>query len=168
MEYGGEVSDCLCLQTIYSSLSEMDRGNTERLVEALRGIEGKVVICGDFNLPGVDWDRNWSASEGESRVLHMIGDKFWHQIVRGPTRRDGNTLDLCITRSEELVGKVQVTEPFGASDHHKLEVTLLGPAAKQDTMEEVPDWTKADFSLEEMNWEQEFEGRSGLECLEVF
>ena len=66
-----------------------------------------------------------------------------------------------------------MTEPFGASDHHKLEVTLLGPAAKQDTMEEVPDWTKANFAamklaLEEVKWEQEFEGRSGVECLEVF
>ena len=61
---------------------------------------------------------------------------------------------------------------MGASDHHKLEVTLLGPAAKQDTMEEVPDWTKANFAmklaLEEVNCEQEFEGRSGVECLEVF
>ena len=53
----------------------------KRLVEALRGIEGRVVIC------GVDRDRNWSASEGQSRVLDMIGDKFWQQVVRGPTHR---------------------------------------------------------------------------------
>ena len=62
---------------------------------------------------------------------------------------------------------------MGASDHHKLEVTLLGPAAKQDTMEEEPDWKKANFAamklaLEEVNLKQEFEGRSGVECLEVF
>ena len=130
------------------------------------------MICCDFNLPGVDWD-SWSASEGESRVLDLLGDKFWHQVVRGPTHIEGNTLDLCITSSEELIGKVEVTEPLGASDHHKLEVTLLGPAAKQETTEEVPDWTKADYvamklALEEVNWEQEFEGKSGVECLEVF
>ena len=84
----GEELQIVCVyRPPRTPLSELDRGNTERLVEALRGIEGKVVICGDFNLPGVDRDRNWSASEGQSRVLDMIGDKFWHQIVRGPTYR---------------------------------------------------------------------------------
>ena len=62
---------------------------------------------------------------------------------------------------------MEVTEPLGASDHHKLEVTLLGPAAKQDTMEEEPDWKKANFAAMKLALE-EFEGRSGVECLEVF
>ena len=153
--------------------SVLDRGNTERLVEALRGIEGKVVICGDFNLPGVDWERNWSASEGETMVLNMLDDKFWHQTVRGPTHRDGNTLDLCITSSEELIANVEVTDPLGASDHHKIEVTMLGPAAHQGTTEEVPDWTKADYpamklALEGINWVEEFGDKSGLDCMDVF
>ena len=52
---------------------------------------------GDFNLPGINWDRWWSASAGERMVLDTLGDMFWHQLVRGPTHRLGNTLDLCLT-----------------------------------------------------------------------
>ena len=66
----GEKLQIVCVYRPHTApLSEMDRGNTERLVEALRGIERKVVIFGDFNLPGVDWDRNWSASKGGAGFL---------------------------------------------------------------------------------------------------
>ena len=35
---------------------------------------------GDYNLPGVDWDRGWSASEGEMLVVDTFADKFWTHI----------------------------------------------------------------------------------------
>ena len=41
------------------------------------------------------------------------------------------------TPSEEMIARVEFTEPLGALDHHKLEVTMLGPAAEQVWMEEV-------------------------------
>ena len=49
---------------------------------------------GDYNLPGVDWDRNWSDKESERLVVETFADKFLTQLVRGATHIGGNTLDL--------------------------------------------------------------------------
>ena len=93
------------------------------------------------------------------RVLDMLGDIFWSQLVRGPTHRDGNTLDLCIS-SPELVAGVEVIQPLGTSDHSGLEVNIIWNTADGTTMEEVPDWGKADMmtmktKLSEVVWEDE-------------
>ena len=55
------------------------------------------------------------------RVLDVLGDMFWSQLVRGPTHRDGNTLDLCIS-SPELVAGVEVIQPLGTSYQHPVNV----------------------------------------------
>ena len=80
-----------------------------------------MVIVGDFNFPGIDWDRWWSDNEGEQEFLSMLGDKFWTQTVRGPTQQSGNTLDLVIPSSEELIAEVETLDHLGTSDHNKLE-----------------------------------------------
>ena len=78
--------------------------------------------------------------------------------VREPTHRLGNTLDLCMTSSLELVAGVEVTAPLGTSDHSGLEVNIIGMAAEGSTKEEVPGWAKADMrvmkeKLLEVEWE---------------
>ena len=76
-------------------------GNTERLCNLLRGLRGRTLVVGDFNLPHTDWDRGWSRCGGEMLVVDTVGDMFWSQLVRGPTHRLGNTLDLVMTSSLE-------------------------------------------------------------------
>ena len=56
--------------------SEADNGNTDRLCQALRSLGGNVVIFGDFNMPGIDWDKAWSNCSGETMLLDLMGDKF--------------------------------------------------------------------------------------------
>jgi hypothetical protein len=106
-------------------------------------------------------------------VLDMMEDKFWHQLVREPTHRLGNTLDLCMTSSLELVAGVEVTAPLGTSDHSGLEVNIIGMAAEGSTKEEVPDWAKADMrgmkeKLWEVDWEEEFRELGGVGCMDKF
>ena len=79
----------------------------------LRKQQGKVVICGDFNLPKVDRDRGWSKCAGERMVVDTLHDMFWHQLVKEPTHRLGNLLDLCVTSSLELITAVKVVERLG-------------------------------------------------------
>ena len=59
--------------------SAADAGNTERLCELLTKLEGTVVTVGDYNLPGVDWDRGWSDKAGEQLVVDTFADLFWTQ-----------------------------------------------------------------------------------------
>jgi hypothetical protein len=106
----------------------------------MRTLRGRVVVVGDFNLPHVEWDRGWSTCGGERMVLDTMADMFWHQLVRGPTHRLGNTLDLCMTSSLELVAGVEVIAPLGNSDHSGLGVEIVGMPTDRSTKEEVPDW----------------------------
>ena len=87
--------------------STADQGNTGRLCQMLKGLEGKVITLGDYNLPGVDWDRGWSACEGERVVVETFADKFWTQHVRGPTHILGNTLDLLTSSCPDMVVDVE-------------------------------------------------------------
>ena len=124
-------------------------------------------------MPGINWDRAWSNCTGEKMLLDLLGDKFWHQLVHGPTHRDGNTLDLVMPSSSELVAGVETLEPLATSDHFMQLTTLVGPASDKTSMEEVPDWTKADYgaiklAMEQINWQQEFKDKKGQECLDLF
>ena len=151
--------------------SPADGGNTSRLCSLLRTLGGKTVIIGDFNLPSIDWTRRWSPCAGERMVLDTVGDMFWEQMVHVPTHRLGNTLDLCLTSSLELLTGVEVVAPLGNSDHMGLEVSLVGRVTDVSSKEEVPDWEKADLQgmrekLETFEWEEEFAQLRGTECME--
>ena len=155
--------------------SPADAGNSARLCNLLRTLGGRVVVVGDFNMPGIDWERGWSAREGERMLTEMVEDKFWHQVVSEPTHRLGNTLDLCLVSSLELVSGMEVIAPLGTSDHFGLEVNLQGMAeeSSSNSKEEVPDWAKADMKamsgkLDEVDWRGEFGQMGGLECMEKF
>ena len=107
-------------------------------------------------------------------LLDLLGDKFWHQVVREPTHRDGNTLDLVIPSSAELVASVESVGYLAPTADHIMQLTtLVGPARDRNSMEEVPDWSKADYNairtaLEQINWEEEFIEKQGQECLDIF
>ena len=106
-------------------------------------------------------------------VIETVEDLFWHQLVTEPTHRLGNTLDLCLTSSLELVARLEVTAPLGGSDHNGLEVTVVGRDLAGSSKEEVPDWAKADMKamrdkLGEVEWGEEFGQLDGVHCMEKF
>ena len=87
--------------------------------------------------------------------------------------RLGNTLDLCLASSLELVAGLEVTAPLGSSDHKGLEVTIVGMDLAGSSKEKVPDWAKADMkamrdNLREVEWEDEFSQLGGVQCMEKF
>ena len=73
---GEDVKLILAYRPPVSPGSPADGGNMERLCRLLSRQVGKVLVLGDFNLPGIDWDRWWSASAGERKMLDTLGDKF--------------------------------------------------------------------------------------------
>ena len=153
--------------------SDKDGGNTERMYSVLGGLQGNVVVVGDFNLPSIDWERNWSGTAREGGLIDLVENKFWVQHVREPTHEDGNTLDLCISSQDDTVAGVEVIEPLGNGDHFMLEIDLSGPLENSDSMEEIPDWTKADFSqlkaaLQEVDWSKELDSMTGKEAMDRF
>ena len=139
--------------------SEDDQGNTRRLYSVLEGLPCNVVVVGDFNMPSIDWDRNWAAKSSEKGLVNLVEDKFWVQHVLEPTHEDGN--------------RVEILEPLGNGDHNMLEIDLVGPLKNKDSQEEVPDWSKADLgqlkvAIENVFWDKEFEKMSGIQSMDKF
>ena len=77
------------------------------------------LICGDFNLPKVNWSLNHSADEYEQSVIEMFERHNFHQIVNLSTCGK-NTLDLVYERKKENTNaKIDLVfrHLFDVSDH---------------------------------------------------
>ena len=86
-----------------------------------------VVLTGDFNLPGVDWDKDTFKTKSEQTWVNMKNEMGLHQFIRGTTRpltgngNHGNCLDLVFSRSSHsLYIENVIIDPrlISLSDHH--------------------------------------------------
>jgi hypothetical protein len=92
--------------------------NAENLISLYNLIEKmpqNSIILGDFNLPGLNWEENIATGQGR-RLLDVATDNGLVQLVKFPTHRKGNILDLILTNcpekflSDKMLGVwVQVT-----------------------------------------------------------
>ena len=84
-----------------------DNGNTSKLVNFIRELKGPVLLCGNLNLPNVQWNQLSAAAGVQQQVLDAVQDKFWTQVVDFPTHQAGNLLDVVLASSQELVAGVE-------------------------------------------------------------
>ena len=146
-----------------------DNGFSDKLCDLLANIKGQVVLCGDLNYSGIDWERLHGSTPAERNILDTVQNNFWTQYVDFPTHvggvgragggegRDGNILDLALSNSPELV--VGVVDEGLFSDHRMFSLDLIMPVSSNNqTHEMVPDWAKADFdkmraNLADIDWQ---------------
>ena len=151
-----------------------DLGFTDMFCELLTSINGQVLVCGDLNYSGIDWDRLHAVSPAERKVLEVSQTYFWTQYVDFPTHigghsagggydeRNGKTLDLALCNSPDIV--LGVTDQGLFSDHRMLCVDLVKPKHSTGQSHElVPDWSKADLdqiavNLSAIDWKKELRG----------
>ena len=78
----------------------------------------QVLLCGDFNLPNIDWS-NGTAISGDSihnDLATLFKDHFMWQMVDFPTRGN-NILDLIVTTIPEKVSNVIGFDNILSTDH---------------------------------------------------
>lgn len=91
-----------------------------------------VMICGDFNLPEIDWNSEVSSAP-ESHPSHdfidIVQSCFFFQHIREPTRyRHGenpNVLDLVFTNEEGMIRNLEHLPGLSSSDHVMLNFCLV-------------------------------------------
>ena len=88
--------------------SEADNGYTDKLCDLLGSLRSPAIILGDLNYPGIDWERLYTESTGERKVVNTVQDFFWTQHIDFPTHRnpatgEENILDPTLSSSPELV-----------------------------------------------------------------
>ena len=116
----------LLLGAVYRSPNSSD-DNNQNLLKILRLAatvsHDFLMICGDFNLPLIDWRSN-QVQDGRNpftaAFLEMVEDLNLFQHVRKSTRFRGtqnSCLDLVFTNEETMVNEVMEIPPLGKSDH---------------------------------------------------
>jgi hypothetical protein len=83
-------------------------------LQYLRDVYDQIVIAGDFNLPGIDWNclENTTGS-AELEFTEILNYYFLKQLSVEPTRLN-NVLDLIITSSPDRVEVLDINSPNDA------------------------------------------------------
>ena len=86
-----------------------------------------VLICGDFNLPDIDWVHELSLPNPNSTshlFVECLRDCFLTQHVMQPTHRRGdqqaNIMDLILTNEDNMIEDLRYEAPLGKSHHCSL------------------------------------------------
>ena len=123
----GELMDCL------NSLCDVAYG---------------VTICGDFNLPNVNWKIGLdilNLRALEACLVTFIVDNGFSQLVHENTRHN-NTLDLLLINDLLAVANVAVTLPFSTSDHSAITWHAWFPPALPRQEATLYDFKRAAYS----------------------
>jgi hypothetical protein len=120
--------DKLLLGCVYRSPNSTAENN-DRLLEDIRKISlgtsfSHILICGDFNLPEINWSDTSTLGGPNSlpyRFIECIRDSFLTQHVKIPTHKRGdqraNVLDLVFTNEEDMIDEITPLDPWGKSHH---------------------------------------------------
>ena len=111
-----------CYYRPYVHLSNIDTLN-----KILSDVHNKfpnhqILFVGDMNLPGVDWQNVRVKTDSQHKHIHqqfvnMLNENSLQQLIKLPTHRLGNTLDLVCTNDTSIVTSTDVVIP-GVSDHY--------------------------------------------------
>ena len=94
----------------------------------------EVILIGDFNLPTANWDTLTSQDSYTNNFLEILDNAGMEQLVQEPTRyrlsQTPSLLDLIIVNNPEIVCDVAVKNPFGKSDHCRIEFSVKNTYVK--------------------------------------
>ncbi len=141
-----------------------DQDNTNKLCDILRMMEGNTIVIGDFNLPGIDWERGL-ATGGGRKLLETALEENLHQMVCFPTHIKGNTLDLILTNCPDKIVMVTDVGRLGKSDHVMLKIMVNVALEERNRNGTGIAWRRANYQgmkkdLRSVDWRRELERRT--------
>ena len=113
--------------------------------------EDNVLIAGDLNLRGVDWDRGVYPTGPSKLWGDLVSEMELEQTVRGATQKYGNQLDCIFTRSNSAIS---ASPPFidnmiynVITDHYAIVTNVNICFQKEVVKKQVVDYKRADWDL---------------------
>ena len=148
--------------------SPNSRENDEELCAKMRRLNGRYVVVGDFNYPGIRWVTGGSDARGRA-FYDMVEDMHMSQHIEEPTHTSGNTLDLLLSSEENTVRDVRMEGRLVTSDHELIEADLLLEVSSGQTSEYVRDYGRGDFAemrrqMQCIRWHDEMESHGVEQC----
>ncbi len=136
--YHPHTNDQLSMEAFQTSLSRISGRSNAHLW-----------ICGDFNMPDIDWKSN-SVKDGSSHLatqenfLNIIGDHSLEQLVMAPTRGE-NTLELFLTNNSSVVNRVDTCPGISDHDAAVFYECNIKPIKNKQKPRQIPLFNKADW-----------------------
>ena len=174
-------SERILVGNVYRSPSS-DTQNAQRMCSAINEMCGKdcsqLIICGDFNLKEIDWERHQAHvtdNHPASLLLYCVDDNFLTQHVTENTRfREGqasNLLDLVFTDRDDNVTRLDYEMPFGRSDHVCLmfEVMCHRNSENEGFKRKYfkGNYTEIRNDINNIDWENELRGKNTEESWKI-
>lgn len=106
-----------------------------------------VLLCGDFNLPLIDWTVSLptSTDRSSSSFCDILKDFSLSQLVKDPTR-GSHILDLLLVNDPNLVSCLQLCDNLPGTDHDAVFFKLSVLPPKQESVHRVLyNYKKTDF-----------------------
>ena len=122
-----EVDCAFTLCLTYRPPNAKDQCNSSLLSNlTLLDFAKNVAIVGDMNLPEVDWSTYSSCNAFSDDFTELAFDCNLTQLVTGPTRCAGNTLDIALTNFDGIghVDTIIDLPPNLSSDHYMMVLTI--------------------------------------------
>ena len=135
---------------IYTTKLALDVFNSNILcIEKLCLPCESTILVGDFNLPDIDWESMTAPGDAKSKnFLDFCLSHGFNQYVSVPTRLK-NILDLVLCNERMLISDLNVSMPFGLSDHDSItfSVAIENSVQKKESQPDYAlDWTKTNWS----------------------
>lgn len=86
-----------------------------------------VVLAGDFNCPGIDWENRSPGSKVvgiSEKLIKITSEHGLEQQQKDPTKLDA-ILDLFFTNNESLISSIKTVPGVSTADEHEAIVTDL-------------------------------------------
>ena len=112
--------------------------------------KAKIVLGGDFNLPGISWSTLSTQQEASdaaqcNKLLDIAQAQNLEQLVHEPTRGE-NTMDLCFTSSPGLVNRCTTGPGISDHDHIVIVDTKLTARHNKNAPRKVQMFNKTDWT----------------------
>ena len=123
----GDSLLCSCMYRSPTNEKEASIGSTTKacnvILEAVKGNNTHLIICGDFNYPSIDWEYEFVHEQTNiiKPFINTIQNCYLYQHVFESTRfRDGNEPsqpDLIFSNEERMIHQLRQNPGLGDSDH---------------------------------------------------
>ena len=122
--------------------------NMRNCLEVMCDVACGVTICGDFNMPQVNWANGYNLScmpALEACLSSFVTDNGLQQLVHDNTRLN-NTLDLLLTSDPFAIADVTVAPPSSTSDHSSIKWRAWFPITQPRPEATGHDFRRTDYN----------------------